>query len=143
MAAIAVVAGLIYQGNRLLVCQRKPGGPFGLKWEFPGGKVEPGEASFAALRRELREELGIEVESAREVFHHTHRYGAPPVEIELAFFLVESYRGAVANRVFNQIRWAESDELATLDFLDADLPFIDRLLSGGPDSIGSRHARRI
>ena len=132
MAAIAVVAGLIYQGNRLLVCQRKPGGPFGLKWEFPGGKVEPGEASFAALRRELREELGIEVESAREVFHHTHRYGAPPVEIELAFFLVESHRGAVANRVFNQIRWAESDELPTLDFLDGDRPLIDRLLNGGP-----------
>ena len=132
MAAIAVVAGLIYDGARLLVCQRKAGGPFGLKWEFPGGKVEAGENLSEALGRELREELGIEVESAREVFRSTHRYGAPQVEIELAFFLVEHYRGAVANRVFNQIRWAEYKDLATLDFLDGDLPLIARLLNGGP-----------
>lgn len=131
MAAIAVVAGLIYQGKRLLACQRKAGGPFGLKWEFPGGKVEAGEKSFPALCRELREELGIEVESAREVFRNTHRYGAPPVEIELTFFLVESYRGAVTNRVFGQVRWTESEELATLDFLDGDLPLIDRLVNDG------------
>ena len=130
MVAIAVVAGLIYEGKRLLVCQRKAGGPFGLKWEFPGGKVEAGEKLSEALSRELREELGIEVESAREVFHYTHRYGTPPVEIQLTFFRVERYRGAVANRVFNQIRWAESDELATLDFLDGDRPLIDRLLNG-------------
>ena len=129
MAAIAVVAGLIYEGKRLLVCQRKAGGPFGLKWEFPGGKVETGEKLSEALSRELKEELGIEVASAREVFRHTHRYGAPPVEIELAFFSVERYHGAVANRVFSQIRWAESAELATLDFLDGDLPLIKRLLS--------------
>ena len=134
MAAIAVVAGLIYQGKRLLVCQRKAGGPFGLKWEFPGGKVEAGEKSFEALCRELREELGVEVGSAREVFRNAHRYGAPPVEIALTFFLVESYRGAVTNRVFNQIRWAESDELTTLDFLDGDLPLIDRLLNVNPAS---------
>jgi 8-oxo-dGTP diphosphatase len=131
VAAIAVVAGLIYQGKRLLVCQRKARGPFGLKWEFPGGKVEAGEKSFDALRRELREELGIEVASAREVFRNTHRYGAPPVEIELTFFLVESYRGAATNQVFNEIRWAESERLTTLDFLDGDLPLIDWLLNGG------------
>jgi 8-oxo-dGTP diphosphatase len=131
VAAIAVVAGLIYQGRRLLVCQRKAGGPFGLKWEFPGGKVEAGEKSLEALCRELTEELGIEVESAREVFRNTHRYGAPPAEIELTFFLVESYCGTVTNRVFNEIRWAESEELTTLDFLDGDLPLIDRLLNGG------------
>lgn len=131
VAPIAVVAGLIYQGQRLLVCQRKAGGPFGLKWEFPGGKVEAGEKMFDALRRELREELGVEVESAREVFRKTHRYGAPLVEIDLTFFLVESYHGTATNRVFNQIRWAESEELTTLDFLEGDLPLIDRLLNGG------------
>ena len=131
MAAIAVVAGLVYQGKRLLVCQRKAGGPFGLKWEFPGGKVEAEELSFDALRRELREELGIEVESAREVFRNTHRYGGSPVEINLTFFLVEGYRGAVANRVFSQIRWLEPEELTALDFLDGDLPLIDRLVNGG------------
>jgi len=131
VAPIAVVAGLIYQGRRLLVCQRKAGAPFGLKWEFPGGKVEAGEKSFDALRRELREELSIEVASAREVFRNTHRYGAPPVEIELTFFLVERYHGAATNRVFNQIHWAEPEELSGIDFLDGDLPLIDRLLNGG------------
>ena len=130
MAAIAVVAGLIYDGKRLLVCRRKAGEPFGLKWEFPGGKVEAGEESFAALRRELREELGIEVESAREVFRNTHRYGAAQ-DVDLTFFLVESYRGTPTNQAFHQLCWAEPEELTALDFLDGDLPLIDRLASGG------------
>ena len=65
-STITVVAGLIQQGGRLLVCQRRRDGAFALKWEFPGGKVEPGETHEHGLRRELREELGIEAHMARK-----------------------------------------------------------------------------
>ena len=64
---LTVVAGLIYKDGRLLVCQRRPGGAFPLKWEFPGGKVEKGESDIDALRRELREELAVEVREATVV----------------------------------------------------------------------------
>jgi mutator protein MutT len=128
LAAIQVVAALIYQGGRLLVCQRREEGPFPLKWEFPGGKVEGGEEGWAALRRELLEELGIEILSAKEIYRHQHRY-PDPLEVELIFFRVEVYRGTVVNRAFQQILWAELRELEQLDFLEADLPLIERLLS--------------
>lgn len=129
--AVQVVAGLIYQGDRLLACQRKGQGSFPLKWEFPGGKVERGEESFAALQRELREELGIEVQSATEFFRHTHCY-SDRTEVELIFFQVKDYRGAVANLAFEQILWLRLRELRELDFLEGDLPLIDKLLGRKP-----------
>lgn len=125
-----VVAALIFRGDRLLVCQRRQAGPFPLKWEFPGGKVEEGEGNWQALCRELREELQIEALSGEEIFRHGHKY-PDGTEVELIFFRVENYRGVMTNRVFHQIRWAEPEELKKLDFLDGDLPLIDRLLSQG------------
>ncbi len=124
-----VVAGLIYQGGRLLVCQRRSDGSYPLKWEFPGGKVEAGESYFAALQRELKEELGIEVQSAREVFRHRHVY-PDQTAVELIFFRVESYLGPVVNHVFEQLLWAQIHELKGLDFLEGDLPLIEKLTRG-------------
>ena len=69
---IAVVAGLIFDQDRLLVCQRNAEGPFALKWEFPGGKLEHGEGDEAALRRELKEELDIEAGGLSLIFQHQH-----------------------------------------------------------------------
>jgi len=121
-----VVAGLIYRGERLLACQRRAKGSFPLKWEFPGGKVEGGEEPVEALRRELREELGIEMQSAREVFRHKHFYPGG-TEVELIFFRVDEYRKTVVNRVFQQILWVEAQRLKGLDFLEGDLPLIEKL----------------
>src|SRR5215468_8749864 len=73
-STITVVAGLIQQGGRLLVCQRRRDGAFALKWEFPGGKVEPGETYENGLRRELREELGIEAHIGPEAYRTRHDY---------------------------------------------------------------------
>jgi 8-oxo-dGTP diphosphatase len=125
-----VVAGLIVQGDRLLVCQRKETGPFPLKWEFPGGKVERGEGLMEALRRELKEELEVELSAAHEVFRHRHKY-SDGTEVELIFFRVDVYRGAPDNRVFHDIRWAGLAELARIDFLDGDLPLIEKLAREG------------
>lgn len=124
--AMPVVAALIFRGDRLLVCQRRAQGSFPLKWEFPGGKVEMGEEYVGALRRELREELGIEIRSAREVFRHKHLYPNGS-EVELIFFRVDDYREALVNRVFQQILWVETRRLKELDFLEGDLPLVEKL----------------
>jgi len=126
-----VVAALIVQSNRLLICQRREGGPFALKWEFPGGKVEPGEDLMQALSRELREELEIEVPSAREIFRHDHTY-REGTKVELIFFRVDEYRGKIVNRVFHNVRWVGLEELKQFDFLDGDLPLIEMLVGNGP-----------
>ncbi len=123
---ISVAAGLIHDRDRVLVCQRKRSGPFPLKWEFPGGKLKEGEGYVRALRRELREELGIEIESATEVFRHRHAYPGP-MDVALRFFRIDGYRGVVANRVFEQITWALPRHLEDLDFLEADLPLVKKL----------------
>jgi len=124
-----VVAGLIVHGNRLLICQRREGGAFPLKWEFPGGKVESGEGLAKALSRELREELGIEIQPAEEIYRHNHCY-RDGTRVELIFFRVDDYRGKIVNKVFHDIRWAGLEELKQFDFLDGDLPLIERLAGG-------------
>jgi 8-oxo-dGTP diphosphatase len=97
-----------------------------MKWEFPGGKVERGEEYFPALRRELREELGIEVLVATEIFRHNHSYPGE-AEVRLIFFRVEDYRGEIRNLAFSRFLWAEIQKLKELDFLEGDLPLIDEL----------------
>lgn len=128
---IEVVAGLIVSNERVLVCQRSAEARFPLKWEFPGGKVEPGEAPAEALRRELREELAIEVIEAKELERYVHRYSAMP-PVQLRFYRVIHYRGEVKNQVFQQIVWAESSKLGQFDFLEGDLRFIKRLAETDP-----------
>jgi len=125
---VEVAAGLIFNRNRLLVCQRNARGFFGLKWEFPGGKLEPGEGYEGALRRELREELGIEAGHLSEIFRHEHLY--PKIaQVNLRFFRVEDYSGELKNLVFQQIKWVPIKELAKFDFLDGDLPIVQKLVS--------------
>jgi len=126
---IEVVAGLIFKDGLLLAFQRMAQGAFPLKWEFPGGKIESGEEPSEALTRELREELGIDVDDMKEVFTHRHTYSGFST-VKLKFFRVPVYRGEMINRVFEQIRWAGMDGLAQLDFLDGDRPVIEWLMNG-------------
>jgi 8-oxo-dGTP diphosphatase len=129
---VEVSAGIIVKAGRVLVCQRRPDQPHGSKWEFPGGKREGGESMEECLRRELREELGIEAEVGAEVWRTEYAYpGRAPVA--LVFFRVPAYRGAIENRVFAEVRWVAVDKLARLDFLDADRELIGRLMR---DEIG-------
>jgi 8-oxo-dGTP diphosphatase len=125
---ILVAAGILKQGESILICQRHRSDAYGLQWEFPGGKVQDGEELKAALRRELAEELGIEAEIGREVFRERHRY--PDRYVEVAFFAVESYRGEARNRVFEAIAWAPRARLGDYDFLAADLELVGRLARG-------------
>jgi 8-oxo-dGTP diphosphatase len=132
--AIHVAAGLITKESRVLVCQRSRNAVFPLKWEFPGGKLEPGEDGQTALGRELREELDIEVEESQEIFRHVHRYTASRI-VYLHFFRVHRYRGELTNRVFEQILWLEPEQLAHLDFLEGDAPLVERLVRPGSDGL--------
>jgi 8-oxo-dGTP diphosphatase len=128
LRAIQVVAALIVQGGRLLICQRKSG-PFASKWEFPGGKVETGEGLEQALFRELKEELDIDVSSTREIFRHRYRYSSGR-ELDLIFFRVDEYGGAVINRIFQDIRWVETADVKKFEFLEGDLPLIEKIAAG-------------
>jgi 8-oxo-dGTP diphosphatase len=128
MKSVEVVAGLIFQQTRLLVCQRKENGPFPLKWEFPGGKVEKGESHETALRRELREELGIEICDLKQIFRHEHNY-SNAVVVDLRFYRIDSFSGEIENRVFHHLRWTTLEDLPSFDFLEGDLPLVRLLIS--------------
>ncbi len=127
---IEVIAGIIHGDGQILVCQRKKDASFPLKWEFPGGKVEPGEEPRTALVRELKEELGIEIHSAVEIFHHRHRY-PNRLEVNLRFFRVDHYNGQLTNQAFHRILWVEFTKLGELDFLEGDWPLIERIRQTG------------
>ena len=124
-----VVAAVIEKQGQILVCQRKRGSRHGLKWEFPGGKVEAGEEPRDALARELREELAIDARIGKEMVRYEHAYpGRDP--ILLIFFRVTEFTGIPANIVFETMEWATPDRLPGFDFLDGDLDFVRRLARG-------------
>jgi 8-oxo-dGTP diphosphatase len=123
---LEVTAAVITNGERILACRRQPGGPHGGKWEFPGGKREVGETLEQCLRRELQEELSIDAEIGAELWRTSHRYpGQQP--IQLVIFHVPRYVGHLTNRTFSEMSWLAMGDLGTLDFLEADRAFIDRL----------------
>lgn len=128
-----VVAALILRtlesGTEVLVCQRKPDQPMSLKWEFPGGKIEPGESAEAALKRELNEELGITATIGGRVAQVRHKYRNGGT-IDLQFFVVREFTGSLENRIFNDMRWSPLDKLTEFDFLAADLGLIRDLSEG-------------
>jgi 8-oxo-dGTP diphosphatase len=117
-----VAAILQFEGN-ILICRRRADQPHALKWEFPGGKIEPGESPEAALSRELREELGIEARANRELTRYEFSYpGKKP--ILLIFFEVTQWQGEIRNLIFDAITWESPETLHTFDFLEGDRPFL-------------------
>lgn len=115
--------------GKILICQRRPDQPMALQWEFPGGKIEPGESAEQALARELDEELGIKAEIGALVTHirHNYRHGGA---VDLQFFAVKGFTGEMDNRIFAQVKWVPLEELPSYDFLAADRGLI-RDLAGG------------
>lgn len=124
-----VVAALMIRDEEVLCCQRTKYQSLPLKWEFPGGKIEPGEEPAQALSRELEEELGIVAEIGSEVAQLQHTY-VNGNSVHLRFFLVERYTGELINRIFRDIRWVPKSDLPKLDFLDADRELVQQLAEG-------------
>ncbi len=125
---ILVTAGILVDGDQILICQRRRSDAYGLQWEFPGGKVRDGEDLKDSLRRELAEELCITAEVGDEIFRLRHRY--PDRYVEVVFFSVPSYRGEVSNRVFEAVNWADRTKLPEYDFLEADRELVERIARG-------------
>jgi 8-oxo-dGTP diphosphatase len=129
---VRVVAALISDPSdpsRYLVQQRLPGKSRPLLWEFPGGKVEAGETYEDGLRRELREELGIEANIGPEAYGTRHDYPGQ-YTVELKFYHVVNFSGTLHNYTFEQICWAVPADLPTYDFLEGDAELISLLSQG-------------
>lgn len=126
---VHVTAGILADGERVLICQRRAGSGFPLKWEFPGGKVEDGETPETCLRRELREELAIEAEVGPEIYRTEYRY-PNGFAVRLLFFRILRYTGTPTNRAFERIEWVPCADLTGYDFLEADRELVDRMARG-------------
>ena len=126
-----VVAALITRNSKLLVCQRKRNDTHPLQWEFPGGKVEPGESLAEALTRELREELGVSAMIGAEVHRTRHRYRELPDDLLLIFFRATIEDSALLqNLQFEKYEWADPSLLQNYDFLPADKDLVESLARG-------------
>ncbi len=126
---VRVACALIEREGRLLVAQRPPGKSLALKWEFPGGKLEPGESGADALAREIREELGVSIVIGRALPEVTHDYGS--FAITLLPFVCALEAGEIVPREHVAARWCAPAEIARLDLAAADVPVLRLYLEAG------------
>jgi 8-oxo-dGTP diphosphatase len=123
---IHVVAGALFDSSgRVLIAQRPAGKHMAGGWEFPGGKLEPNEDPFAGLRRELREELGVETIRAKPLIAYEHQYAERKVFLDL--WLVHEFTGEARSLDAQALRWVTLEELDSVGLLEADRPMIGAL----------------
>ena len=115
---VEVVAALIWNGDRFLICQRPAHKARPLLWEYVGGKVEPGETKEAALIRECREELDVTVSVGDVFFDVVHEY--PDITIHLTLFRAAIVSGEMRLLEHNDVRWITPDEIGQYAFCPAD-----------------------
>jgi 8-oxo-dGTP diphosphatase len=121
-----VAAGILRNADgEVLITERLCTGPYNGLWEFPGGKIDVGETPLLALRRELREELGIEVTDVEPFLAMSHEY--PDRRVDLEFFLVKAWDGEPSGREGQAIKWVEVAALNADELLPADAPLVRAL----------------
>lgn len=135
---IHVVGAVIVRHGLVFAARRSPERSAGSLWEFPGGKVEPGEKPTEALHRELAEELDVEVHVGDPASRHTTPVG--PALIDLASYWTELLSDAPTTSTdHDQMGWFTPEELSELDWSPADVPIIrDAFLNGAPQHLGIR-----
>jgi len=123
---VRVAAGVLREGDSVLLCQRKISRRYGLKWEFPGGKTYAGEQISECLERELMEELNIEPVAYQEMktVHFDYPDGG---KFLITFFEVLRYTGTIENKVFERMEWVPVAKLPNYDMLEGTLPLLDQL----------------
>ncbi len=124
---IVVVGAMIEQDGKYLITQRSPRGSLPLLWEFPGGRVEEGESNEAALARELKEEMGIEVEVRHEAMHVHHNY--PDYDIDFHVYRCRLTGGTINNLRVHDHQWVAPTELDQYEFPAADQKTFEQLLN--------------
>ena len=126
MKSINVVAAIIYdaQTKKVFMSQRTDKSNFG-KWEFPGGKIESGESPKAALKRELMEEIGINVEPEDMSAFYSKQHNYHDKSVDLSFFLITQYQGQPEGKEGQAIQWFGSDQLNELDVLAANKEIVE------------------
>lgn len=122
---INVAVGVVMRQQRFFVCRRKSHQHQGGKWEFPGGKIDPGETTEDALRRELKEEIGIDVQSAQPLMDINFSY--PDKTVILHVSVVNDFTGKEYGAEGQENKWVSFTELTQLDFPAANVQIIDKL----------------
>ena len=125
MMATQVVAALIWDGPRFLICQRPAHKARGLLWEFVGGKVEPGESRKAALARECREELGVEIAVGDIFMEVEHTY--PDMTVHLTLFHARILQGIPQKLEHNDIQWITPQQIDGYVFCPADVEVLEAI----------------
>jgi 8-oxo-dGTP diphosphatase len=130
-----VAVGILTEDGRVLICQRKRSARYPLKWEFPGGKLEPGESPKEALIRELREELSIDSLDTDFFFEQNWVYPESRTdgEFKVYYFLVHSFNGRPVNKAFEQMQWVPPPELLTMDILEGNREAVRLLVQNAKD----------
>ncbi len=123
---INVVAGIVINQNKILIGKRKDEDIGGGKWEFPGGKIEIGEANSEALERELYEELGISAKIGKELMNYEHMFKTTIYNI--SFMEIIDYEGEIRNNAHSEIKWVKFSNLLKYDFISGDDRFIQSFL---------------
>ncbi|MBA3966003.1 MAG: 8-oxo-dGTP diphosphatase MutT [Nitrospirales bacterium] len=123
---IIVAAAIIWQKDRILLSRRKPESHLGGLWEFPGGKKEFGETLEDCLRREVKEELGVDI--SEPVWFHALHYQYPEKMVELYFYTCFIILGIPQALECAEIAWVHKHELISYEFPPADIPVIHKII---------------
>ena len=124
---VPVASGVIVKNNKILIGLRAEGDSGAGMWEFPGGKIELNESSENAIKREMREELDIEVTVNQKIMKYSHRFKNTIYEI--SFFEINKFFGSIKKNVHDDLQWVELASLKKYRFISGDLLFIDRILA--------------
>lgn len=122
---IHAVAAILFRNDTILIAQRPADKPYAGYWEFPGGKIEPGESSYDALDRELHEEIGIELLAAKQLFTHTHTY--PDKIVTLDIWLVERFSSEPHAKEGQILQWTRLDNITAFHLLEGNWAIVDKL----------------
>ena len=126
MEPLMVAAAIIHHNGRVLIAQRRKDSHMGLKWEFPGGKIEPGEDVAACLKREIKEELDLEIEVEQELTVVEHQYEEKKVILHCHW--CRYLEGEAKTRECRDFKWVNVDEMKSYDFAEADRPVVQLLM---------------
>ena len=124
---INVTCAIVLRYDKILATQRSEKMKLPLKWEFPGGKLEPQESEIDCIKREIKEELNIEISILRKLSESIHDYG--DVKIKLIPFVAKYNSGDILLTQHKDYKWMEKQDLLTLDLAEADLPIVREFLA--------------